>query len=42
MYGYFYDNNYVFLVYELLTKGNLFQFIKTNGRRPEKEAANVN
>jgi serine/threonine protein kinase len=40
LYGYFYDSNYVFLVYELITNGTLFQHIK-NVRLNEEEASNV-
>jgi aurora kinase, other len=42
MYGYFYDNSYVYLVYEYINKGNLFQLIKNVSRLTEKEASQVN
>jgi serine/threonine protein kinase len=41
MYGYFYDNSYVYLVYEYINKGNLFQMIKNVSRLTEKEASQV-
>ncbi len=41
MYGYFYDNSYVYLVYECLKKGNLFQYMKNIAKLNEVEAAKV-
>ena len=41
MFGYFYDNSYVYLVYEYVNKGNLFQYIKSVARLGEPETAKV-
>jgi aurora kinase len=41
MYGYFYDDSYVYLVYEYISKGNLFHLIKNSSRISEKEASKV-
>ncbi len=41
MYGYFYDNFYVYLVYDYVKRGNLFSYIKSASRLSEKEAAKV-
>lgn len=41
MYGYFYDNNNVYLIYELVNKGNLFQYLNVETRINEKQAAHV-
>lgn len=39
MYGYFYDNSYVYLIYDYISRGNLFNYIKNASRLSEKEAA---
>ena len=36
MYGYFYDNNYVYMVYEVANSGNLFELIKSGYKFTEK------
>jgi serine/threonine protein kinase len=41
LYGYFYDNNYVYLIYEFVKMGSLFQYIKNKTKIDEKEAAYV-
>lgn len=41
MYGYFYDNTNVYLVYEYMKRGNLFQLMKSCVRLPEEQASNV-
>lgn len=41
LYGYFYDNNFVYLVYELLTNGNLYAMVNNKLRLTEEEACKV-
>jgi serine/threonine protein kinase len=41
MHGYFYDNSYVYLVYEYAKKGSLFLHLKNHSKLEEKEAAKV-
>lgn len=41
MYGYFYDNNYVYMVYEVANSGNLFELIKSGYKFTEKEIAKI-
>ena len=38
MYGYFYDKNYVYVVYEYCPNGNLFDFVKKNSFTEQKTA----
>lgn len=41
MYGYFYDKNYVYVVYEYCLNGNLFDYMKQNTRFSEIKTAEV-
>lgn len=41
MYGYFYDSNFVYMIYEKATGGNLFELIKSGTKFSEKEVAQV-
>lgn len=41
MYGYFYDKNYVYVVYEFCPNGNLFDYVKKYSNFTEDKTADV-